>query len=253
MTPTSPPTFRNLDLVLVDFDDTLVTTAPRFAGARRQLFDRLAGVGFDHAVIDRVHHQEVDPVMRQRHGFGPQRMGEAFRETYRALCEKEGRQPSPELLRECGRLGEAVAGTPPSVDGAMEALGRLAAALPTVVYTQSGDEAYQLGCLREAGALAAVGEARVRIVPVKTAAALADALDRFGVADPGRACMIGNSIRSDVNPALEIGAHAILVEIDEPWHHDLVEPVHNGFPRVPRFSDAVDLLLGAPDGSGGAP
>ena len=243
MSHAAPPAPDDLDLVLVDFDDTLVTTAPRFSGARRELFDLLAGAGFDRALVDRVHHHEVDPVMRERHGLGPQRMGAAFRETYRALCERTGRDASPELLRECARLGDAVAGTPPAIEGAMAALRRLAAALPTVVYTQSGDEAYQLGCLREAGALAAVGEARVRVVPLKTADALRATLADFDVPDPARACMIGNSIRSDINPALEIGARAILVEVDEPWQHDVVEPLRDGFHRVRRFSDAVGLIL----------
>ena len=241
---TPPPSASDLDLVLVDFDDTLVTTAPRFSAARRQLFDLLAGAGFDPADIDHVHHHEVDPVMRERHGFGPQRMGAAFRETYAALCRRAGREPGAALLRECERLGGAVAGTPPGIEGAMDALRRLARALPTVVYTQSGDEAYQRACLREAGALEAVGEARVAVVPVKTADALRRTLETFDVRDPARSCMVGNSIRSDVNPALEIGARAILVEIDEPWHHDVVEPIHNGFHRVPRFVDAVELLLG---------
>lgn len=231
------------DLVLVDFDDTLVDTAPRFAGARDALFDLLEREGFERAVIHRVHHEEVDPVMRERHGFGPRRMGVAFRETYRALCSGEGREVDAGIMERCGAFGEAVAGTPPALDGAMDALRRLSRALPTVLYTQSGDAAYQLACLRESGALDAVGAARVRVVPVKTAEALRQTIVEFGVQDPGRACMVGNSLRSDINPALEIGAGAILVEVERPWQHDIVEPLHNGFPRVPSFSAAVELLL----------
>jgi hypothetical protein len=55
--------------------------------------------------------------------------------------------------------------------------------------------------------------------------------------------MVGNSIRSDINPALETGAHAILVEVENPWVYDVVEPIGNGFQRVPTFATAVDLLL----------
>ncbi len=236
---------RTPDLVLVDFDDTLVDTAPRFAEARDSLFDLLEAEGFEHALIERVHHEDVDPGMRVRFGFGPRRMGVAFRETYRVLCGRSGRALDAALLERCGALGDAVAGTPPALDGAMDALKRLAAGLPTVLYTQSGDTDYQLGCLRESGAVAAVGEARVRVVPVKTAETLRRTLAEFDIHDPVRACMVGNSLRSDINPALEIGAGAILVEAARPWHHDVVEPLHNGFPRVPSFSAAVDLLLGA--------
>lgn len=232
-----------IDLVLVDFDDTLVHTAPRFAAARRSLFALLEAVGFDPSMVNDVHHCEVDPALRARHGFGPQRMGEVFRETYRALCARTGEPPDPSVLERCGALGAAIAGTPPAAEGAIAALRRLASALPTVVYTQAGDAAYQVGCLREAGALGAVGEDRVRVVPVKTPETLRDTLAAFRIADAAGAWMVGNSLRSDVNPALAIGARAILVEIDDPWHHDVVEPIHNGFPRVRSFPAAVDLLL----------
>lgn len=237
-------------LVLVDFDDTLVETAPRFARARRALFDLLAEAGFDPAEVRRVHHEEVDPGMRARHGFGPARMGPAFRETYRALCAAARSDPDPRLEARCLELGAAVAGTPPAIDGALPALRTLADRVLTAIYTQAGDVGYQLGCLREAGALDIVGEARVRVVPEKTPAVLRETLEAFEVGDPATAWMVGNSLRSDINPALEVGVNAILVEQDDPWHHDVVEPVHRDFHRVKRFSDAVDLLLGlsAPSG-----
>lgn len=231
------------DLVLVDFDDTLVDTAPRFERARRRLFEHLAGLGFDRDRVEHVHHHEVDPGMRRAHGLGPQRMPDAFAETYRALCAHAGQTADPAVLDACLRLGDDVAGTPPAIEGAMDALHRLAVAVPTVIYTQAGDTEYQLGCLRDAGAVAAVGEDRVRVVPLKTAEALRNTLDGFQVPDPGRAWMVGNSIRSDINPALELGVRALLVEVDEPWQHDVTEPLHDDFLRVRTFRAAVDLLL----------
>lgn len=234
----------DIQLVLVDFDDTLVNTAPRFEKARRQLFDALAQSRFERAEIERVHHHEVDPLMRREHGLGPHRLPLAFSETYRVLCRKAGRDVDAAMLAECQRLGSDVAGTPPAIAGAIDALRRLVDAVPTAIYTQAGDSEYQLTCVREAGAVGVVGEARVRVVPSKTAAALRRTLDHFGVDDPGRAWMVGNSIRSDINPALEVGLRPVLVEVDEPWQHDVVDPIANGFPVVRTFSDAVDLLLG---------
>ena len=234
---------RDIDLVLVDFDDTLVDTAPRFERARRLLFDRMAELGHDREHVEHVHHHQVDPGLRDEFGLGPQRMPTAFVETYRALCRQVGEEPNAEVLRAVRQLGEEVAGTPPVIEGAIAALERLAEALPTAVYTQASDTDYQMGCVREAGALAAVGAERVCVVPLKTADALQRTLRAFGVTDPARAWMVGNSIRSDINPALEVGARALLVEVDEPWQHDVVDPIHNGFPRVRTFRDAADYLL----------
>ncbi len=234
-----------ISLVLVDFDDTLVDTAPRFDNARRALFALMAEQGYDPAEAYRLHHHEIDPVLRQRHGFGPARLQEAFQLTYRMLCQRAGVEPEPALLARCAELGRTVVGTPPVIPGAMEALTRLAHALPVVVYTQSGDEAYQRGCLREAGVMDVVPEGRVRVVPAKTADTFRETLAAFDVGDPRTAWMVGNSIRSDVNPALAAGARAILVEIEEPWHHDIVEPLNMEFERVASFAEAVDMLLGA--------
>lgn len=237
-------TAPDIDLVLVDFDDTLVETAPRFERARRRLFERLARADFDRAEAERVHHHDVDPRMRSEHGIGPYRMPMAFAETYRALCGAAGCDVDPAVLADCQRLAADVAGTPPVIDGALPALRRLAAAVPTAIYTQASDSEYQLGCVRDAGAADLVGETRVRIVTIKTAGALRETLDHFGVADPRRAWMVGNSIRSDINPALEVGVRPVLVEVDEPWQYDVVDPLSNGFPVVGTFREAVDLLLG---------
>ena len=233
----------DIDLVLVDFDDTIVETAPRFQNARRRLFEMMATHGFDADACERVHHQEIDPLMLAQYGLGPRRLLHSFPETYLRLCDAFGHAPDDATLDELLTLARSVAGTPPLLDGALDALDRLSRALPTVVYTQAGDVDYQLGCLREAGVVAIVGVDRVRVTDVKTGARLRETLDELGVRDPARACMIGNSIRSDVNPELEIGAQAILIEIDDPWHHDEVEPIHREFPVVRSLAQAASLLL----------
>ena len=234
----------DISLVLVDFDDTLVDTAPRFLGARRTLFERLVALGFDDARCRAVHHEQIDPAMMRRFGFGPSRLEHSFRETYRALCAEREVGPSVEVERELEAVGRAVAGTPPLLEGALDALAALAARLPTVLYTQSGDPEYQLSCVREAGVLDLLGAERIHVSPRKTAEAFRAVLARYGVADPALACMVGNSMRSDINPALTAGAKAILVDVPEPWEFDVVEPVSPDFVRVGSFPDAVRYLLG---------
>lgn len=232
-----------IELVLVDFDDTLVDTAPRFRRGRTRFFELLAQEGFAADEIERVHHDEVDQEMIRRHGFGPYRLEPSFRETYLRLCRYAGRSAKAEVLDACRAYAADVAGTPPCLDGALDALRQLADALPTVVYTQAADTDYQLGCVRGSGVLDVVTPERVHIAPHKTAAEFRATLSRYGVADPAAAWMVGNSMRSDVNPALEAGANAILVEAAEPWQYDDVEPVSDAFVRVSTFADAVTYLL----------
>src|SRR5690606_11192663 len=127
------------------------------------------GLGFDADVVRRTHHDEIDPIMRARFGLGPQRLEHAFRHTYEVLAQSAGMALDDDLLEHCARLGRKVAGTPPLLNGALDALSRLAHTHPTVVYTQAGDVDYQLACIRECGVLDVVQHERVRIAPSKTA------------------------------------------------------------------------------------
>jgi putative hydrolase of the HAD superfamily len=232
-----------IEIVLVDFDDTLVDTGPRFQGARRGLLTLLEEAGFTAAAAHDMLYKQVDPGMRAQYGLGPRRMEPAFVETYRRLCREHGVPEDAAVLEQSARLGRGCYGPPPAFDGALDSLRRLAAAHPTVVYTQSGDVEYQLENVRGAGIIDIVTEDRVRICDTKDATMFRATIESYGVGDPATAWMTGNSMRSDINPALEAGANAILVEANDPWEHDLVEPYSPRFHRVPTFTDAVDLLV----------
>lgn len=236
------------ELVLVDFDDTLVETAPAFHEAREALFLRLEKEGFSREDSFRVHYEEVEPELLPKLGMGPFRMEPSFKETYARICREYDRTPDSAVAEECGALGRDFLGRPRVMDGSLDALRALVDLLPTVLYSQAAQADYQMGRIRDAGVLDVVAEDRVRITPRKTTDAFRRALRHFGVEDPAGSAMVGNSLRSDINPALEAGASAILVEPYEMWHYDNVPPVSEDFLRFPSFPAAVEHLLtnGAP-------
>lgn len=231
------------DLILVDFDDTLVNTGPRFQGARRSLVALMAEAGFDEDVARDMLYNQVDPGMRTTYGLGPKRMEPSFTETYRRLCELHDVAVDEAFVTRAGALGRACFGPPPAFEGALDALRRLSSELPTVVYTQSGDIEYQLECVRGSGIVDIIREDRVHVCGHKNADMFLRTIRHYGIADPAHSWMVGNSMRSDINPALEAGANAILVETVDPWEYDLVEPVSDAYQRAPSFPHAVDLLL----------
>ena len=230
-------------LVLVDFDDTLVETAPSFRRAREALFRRLEEEGFDPADAHRIHHDVVEPELLEVFGMGPFRLEPSFRDTYVRMCVEHEQSPDPEVAEACSALGRDIMGRPALIDGSLEALERLAARLPTVIYSQASFPRYQLGRIRDAGVTGILPEERVRITPGKTRETFLEALEHFGVSEPARTLMIGNSVRSDINPALEAGARAALVEPYEMWQFDNVPPVSDDFLRFPTFSVAVEHVL----------
>lgn len=232
-----------LDLVLVDFDDTLVDTGPRFSERRARLFDFLAAEGFDPTEAHRVHHDVVEGELLPLMGFGPFRLAPSFRDTYLRLCADAGRRPETAAAQAAEALASGIEDPPTLFPGALPALRRLADRHPTVLYTQSGFPDYQLSCIRAAGVLDILPSDRVRITPHKTRSAFEKVLGDFRVSAPHRALMIGNSVRADVNPALEAGARAIWIQMDEVWHHDLGDPLDPQVPRASHFVEAVDSLL----------
>ena len=232
-------------LVLVDFDDTLVETAPAFHGARGALFRKLGEEGFSEEDIRRVHFDEVDPELLKVHGMGPFRMAPSFRETYLRLCSTLGQPVDPEVADACEEFGRDFLGKPKVMDGSLEALRDLAAVFPTVVFSQAAQEQYQIGRIRDAGVMEILGEDQVRITERKTPKSFQEAVLHFGIQDASTAVMVGNSLRSDINPALSAGSEAILVEPYEMWHYDVVPPVSDDFLRFPTFPEAAAHLLGS--------
>lgn len=229
-------------LVLVDFDDTLVETAPAFQNAREALFQALEAEGFSRKDSFRVHHQEVDPELLAQYGMGPFRMEASFRETYERLCEQRGVAADEGVAEQCGALGRDFLGKPRIMEGSLEALETLADLVPTVIFSQSAQSEYQMNRVRDAGVTRILEEDQIRITERKTPESFKEALDHFGVEDSSQATMIGNSLRSDINPALAVGAGAILVEPYEMWHYDNVPPVSQEFLRFTTFPEAVDFL-----------
>ena len=136
-----------------------------------------------------------------------------------------------------------MAGAPPLFDGAVGALERLTRAFTTALYTQSGDVDYQMSCVQATGILDVIPVDRVVIVDHKTPEAFERVLASFAIASPASVWMIGNSMRHDINPALEIGANAIYIEMTNPWEFDVVPPVSDSFHTVRSFAEAVNLIL----------
>jgi putative hydrolase of the HAD superfamily len=83
----------------------------------------------------------------------------------------------------------------------------------------------------------------VEIVSDKTPAVYARLFDRHG-SGAGQAMMVGNSLASDVVPALTAGAHAVHVPSDYNWELDAhAEPITDTrFHRVPDLGALRPLL-----------
>ncbi|TVP77444.1 MAG: HAD family hydrolase [Gemmatimonadales bacterium] len=232
-------------LVLVDFDDTLVDTAPRFLSRRNRLFDWLEDLGFAREEALSVHHDVVEQELLPVWGYGPFRLAPSFRDTYVRLCVRHGKAPSRDLARAASSLADGIEDPSPPLPGALEALEHLAARRTVAIWTQSHFPSFQWSALEAAGVLRIVSRERILIVPGKSPSSFGAALQALEPGAGSRPWMIGNSVRHDVNPALASGARAIRVRCTSEWHMDGAPPLHSGFLEAPDFQSAVRQLLSA--------
>lgn len=81
---------------------------------------------------------------------------------------------------------------------------------------------------------------QVEVVSRKTAAAYQRALGRMRI-DPQELLMVGNSLKSDIIPILELGGHGVHIPYVTTWEHERVAAPPTGNPRFHELESMADL------------
>jgi putative hydrolase of the HAD superfamily len=163
---------------------------------------------------------EIELVNAKIHGYGSINFGRNLQQAYRHLAEREIR---PDDLRHVMGLAERILEQPLEViDGVEETLAELAQRHELTLFTKGHSEEQRMKVERSG-----LGKyfAHTGIVKEKDAAAYQRLVAERGF-DPAETWMIGNSPKSDINPALEAGLNAVLVPHPHTWvleHQDLRE------------------------------
>jgi putative hydrolase of the HAD superfamily len=114
------------------------------------------------------------------------------------------------------------------LDGVPETLAAVGRTHKMVLITK-GDLVHQLRKVRTSG-LAHHFE-HVRVVLEKDQWTYTELLVEWGV-DPKRFAMVGNSVKSDILPVLELGGHGVHVPYHVTWSHEVVEHHDGGFAEL---------------------
>lgn len=232
------------DLFVIDADDTLWESALYFERAEEDFILLTRSLGFDSPSVRRlVHSRDIERLALTGYGARP------YLGTLRAVLDELcPRRPSwaDSAFAEISRalLEHPVILLP----GARQSLEWLRERdLPMIVYTM-GEQDHQRSKFSRSGLSDLVEECVV--VERKTPEALADLLSSKGV-EPSRSLVIGNSPRSDVNPALKVGASAVLCSRERLWQaekEDILDPgrVHH-LETLSDLPSLLSFLEAAPD------
>ncbi|MCU0815969.1 MAG: HAD family hydrolase [Cypionkella sp.] len=219
-----------------DADDTLWQNEAFF----RLTQERFTALLADHAAPDHLHDRLLAAERRNlgHYGFGVKGFTLSMIET--AIEVTEGRVPAS-VIAELVAAGREMLEHPiellPHARAAVEA----AAASHRVLLITKGDLLDQERKLAQSG----LGDLfhGVEIVSDKTAPVYARIFARHGVA-PDQAMMVGNSLKSDVLPVLEVGGWGVHVPHGLTWALEQADPPEGAarFRILPDLSGLPDLV-----------
>jgi putative hydrolase of the HAD superfamily len=207
-----------IELVALDADDTLWHNEPLYTSARERfcaLLSRYQPEGIPDA---RLHQVEMRNL--QHFGYGVKGFVLSMIETAIELTDERLEIADVRTIIGLGR--EMLAAPVTLLEGVREAVEALAACFRLVLVTK-GDLLHQETKLASSG----LGDhfTGIEIVSEKNVEVYRRVMRRYGVR-PGQFVMVGNSLRSDILPVLEAGAHAVYIPYEGTWIHEHVAAEH---------------------------
>lgn len=219
-----------------DADDTLWQNEQFFRMSEKQFAAMLADYGEHDHIAERL--LEAEKRNLGKYGFGIKGFTLSMIET--AIDVTEAKVPARVIgdILEMGR--EMLSHPVETLPGAAETLAALAGAYRLVLITK-GDLFDQERKLAQSG----LGDhfAGVEIVSEKSRSTYERVFARHGDGAE-RAMMVGNSLKSDVVPAIEAGSWGIYVPHDLTWVLERVEPPtgHGRYREIATLRELPDLL-----------
>ncbi len=203
------------DAIAFDADDTLWHSESLYAAAQEE-YRRLLAPYAEAEQINRVLHQTE---MRNLAIYGYGVKGFALSMIEAALELSERQITGKEVQRVLDLAKQMLSTDVELIAGVAEVVAQLAQTYPLLLITK-GDLAHQEAKIEQSGLKAYFRS--IEIVTDKTPQSYAALLARHHI-EPSRFLMIGNSLRSDVLPVLEIGGQAVHVPYAITWAHEQVE------------------------------
>jgi len=218
--------------LIVDADDTLWENNIYFERAFDEFVEYL-----DHSTLSareiRDVLDEIELANAKIHGYGSLNFGRNLRQCYQHLAERD---VCEEDLCTVMSFAERILDCPMEVIcGVPETLEYLASRHDLTLFTKGHPEEQKLKIDRSG---LGIYFGHTAIVKEKDVTAYRTLVDQRGI-DPGRAWMAGNSVKSDINPALEAGLNAVFIPHAHTWtlEHQDIRPDKGRLLMLERFTD----------------
>jgi putative hydrolase of the HAD superfamily len=204
------------DIIAFDADDTLWHNESLYADVQTRFAALIAPYCQDCAVEERLYETEIRNL--QHYGYGIKAFILSLIET--AIEMTGARIPARDIGAIIAMGREMLDAQVTLLDHVPETVAALARDYPLMVITK-GDLRDQEAKVARSGLQTYFKH--IEIVSDKTPDAYAAILRRHGIA-PARFLMVGNSLRSDILPVIEIGGRAVYMPYETTWAHEHVDP-----------------------------
>ncbi len=214
------PRIHGPQTLLIDADDTLWENNIYFD---RAIADFICFLDHKQHSAEEVHARlvEIERGCVVKHGYGLASFCSALVETFEHFSVDP---VTPELHRTISRFAWRIAEQEVQLlPGVAETLAALAGTHHLIVMTK-GAISEQMGKVERSGVKQYF--AAFEVVAEKNAMAYRTIVEKYQL-DPGATWMVGNSPKSDINPALTAGLHTIFIPHARTWvleHEGLIEP-----------------------------
>ena len=227
--------------IVFDLDDTLIDTSDIYYKARSRFLDLMESIGLDRDK-SLIEFESIDSEMMHKLNHAPERYGLSMLRTFERFSPNIAKSERSKITTQLKKYGDIVTSNfPVVIDGAHELLRWSNDRYRLAVLTR-GQEAFQKRKLRVAG-LEHYFQV-VQVVNKKDGSALLALLTSMGL-KPEDSWVIGDSIKSDILPAKEIGARSILYEYKHPyyiWQQEYDSNLWIDVPKVSKLTDAITFL-----------
>ena len=205
--------------LLIDGDDTLWENNIYFEQAIEAFIDFLGHSSMSRDQV-RAALDEIERMNVAVHGYGSASFTKNLRQTYERLADRD---LQPEDIEHVVQLGERIATQPMQlIRDVAETVRYLAGRHELLLLTKGHPEEQRLKIERSGLEQFFSATAIVREKDEATYRAIVEERRL----DPARTWMIGNSPRSDINPALAAGLRAVFIPHQHTWRLEKEEVVH---------------------------
>lgn len=226
----------SLKVIAFDADDTLWVNEPFFREAEEKFASLLEDFMPQHAIMKELYRTEIENL--GLYGYGIKGFMLSMIETAMRISDQKVPISLVEKVITIGR--EMLEKPVELLPGVEEALQSLHGDYRMVLATK-GDLLDQERKLKKSGLEKYFHH--IEIMSEKRTADFAKLIRHLDV-QPSEFLMMGNSLKSDILPVLELGGHAIHIPFHITWVHEQIEHevAHEQFYEVSCVADAADLI-----------